>query len=60
MSLYYRKHRLYPQKLALTSPTCGGPSVGIVRLWAKATEFSLVNVDLYSHSPIRLHGVVLN
>ena len=30
---------LYPQKLALTSPTGGGRSVGIVRSWTKATEF---------------------
>jgi len=29
---------LYPQKLALTSPTGGGRSVGIVRVWTKATE----------------------
>jgi len=29
---------LYPQKLALTSPTGGGCSVGIVRLRTKATE----------------------
>jgi hypothetical protein len=28
--------------LALTSPTSGGRSVGIVRLWSTATEFSLV------------------
>ena len=33
---------LYPQKLALTSPTGGGRSVGIVRSQTKATEFSLV------------------
>ena len=33
---------LYPQKLALTSPTGGGCSVGIVRSRTKATEFSLV------------------
>jgi len=33
---------LYPQKLALTSPTGGGRSVGIVRVRTKATEFSLV------------------
>ena len=33
---------LYPQKLALTSPTGGGRSVGMVRLRTKATEFSLV------------------
>jgi len=32
---------LYPQKLALTSPTGGGRSVGIVRVRTKATEFSL-------------------
>ena len=33
---------LYPQKLALTSLTGGGRSVGIVRTRTKATEFSLV------------------
>jgi hypothetical protein len=31
--------------LALTSPTGGGRSVGIVRLLTKATEFSLVLVE---------------
>jgi hypothetical protein len=31
---------LYPQRLALTSPTTGGLSVGIFRLRTKATEFS--------------------
>ena len=31
----------YPQKLALTSPTGGGRSVGIVRVRTKATEFVL-------------------
>jgi len=30
---------LYPQKLALTSPTGGGRFVGIVRSRTKATEF---------------------
>jgi len=35
---------LYPQKLALTSPTGGGRSVGIVRVRTKAMEFSLVLV----------------
>ena len=33
---------LYQQKLALTSPTGGGRSVGIVRVRTKDTEFSLV------------------
>jgi hypothetical protein len=31
---------LYPQKLALTSPTSGGRSVGIVRSRPQATEFN--------------------
>ena len=31
---------LYPQKLALTSPTGGGRSVDIVRVRTEATEFS--------------------
>jgi hypothetical protein len=35
---------LYPQKLALTSPTNGGRSVSVVRSWTQATEFSLVFV----------------
>jgi hypothetical protein len=30
----------YPQKLALTSPTSGGRSVGIARSWTQAREFS--------------------
>jgi hypothetical protein len=34
------RNTLYRQKLALTSPTSGGCSVGIVRLQTKATEFS--------------------
>jgi len=33
---------LYPQKLALTSPTGGGCSVGIVRVRTKATEFFFI------------------
>ena len=37
---------LYPQKLALTSPTGGGRSVGIVLSRIKATEFSVVLVHL--------------
>ena len=39
---------LYPQKLALTSPTGGGRSVGIVRSRTKATE--LVNNKTRSQS----------
>jgi hypothetical protein len=38
--LRWPRDTLYPQKLALTSPISGGRSVGIVRLWTKATEFA--------------------
>ena len=37
---------LYSQKLAITSPTGGGRSVGVVRVRTKATEFSLVLVGV--------------
>ena len=40
---------LYPQKMALTSPTGGGRSVSMVRSRTKATEFSLVFL-VYMHS----------
>ena len=39
---------LYPQKLALPSPTGGGRSVGIVRSRTKATEFSLVYIYVHN------------
>jgi len=38
---------LYLQKLALTSPTGGGRSVGMVRSRTKATEFSFFSLCLY-------------
>jgi len=41
---------VYPQKLALTSPTGGGRSVGIVRVRTKTTEFSLVKIQVVPHS----------
>ena len=45
---------LYPQKLALTSPTGGGRSVGIVRSWTKATEY--IKIDfLLRIEKIRVH-----
>jgi hypothetical protein len=37
--LHWPHDTVYPQKLALTSPTSDSRSVGIVRLWTKATEF---------------------
>ena len=44
----------YPQKLALTSPTGGGRSVGIVRSRTKATEFGVVqSLDSIKYSLIQ-------
>ena len=37
----------YPQKLVLTSPAGGGRSVSIVRSRTKATEFSLVTINMF-------------
>ena len=42
---------LYPQKLALTSPTGGGRSVGIVRVRTKAMEFFLCRLRSMQASP---------
>jgi hypothetical protein len=39
-SLRWPRDIIYPQTLALGSPTSGGHSVGIVRSRTKATEFS--------------------
>jgi hypothetical protein len=44
------KTPLYPQKLALTSPTSGGLSVGIVRSRTKATELVLVVILAFNCS----------
>jgi len=41
---------LYPQKLALTSPTGGGRSVGIVRVRTKTTEES-VTINRLENAP---------
>jgi hypothetical protein len=54
---------LYPQKLALTSPTSGGRSVSIVRSRTKATELLLLllfrktNTDLI---PLEINGILVN
>ena len=39
---------LYLQKLALTSPTGGGRSVGIVRVRTKATELKKIKLNFCS------------
>jgi hypothetical protein len=46
--LPWPRDTLYPRKLAVTSPTSGGRSVGIVRSRTKAAEFSLVFLFLYN------------
>jgi hypothetical protein len=42
--LRWPRDTIYPPKLALTSPTSGGRSIGIVRSRTKATEFSFLIV----------------
>jgi hypothetical protein len=44
-SLRLPRNTLYPHRLALTSPTSGGRSVGIVRLRTTATKFSFLYND---------------
>jgi hypothetical protein len=39
--LCWPRNTLYPQKMALTSPTSGSRSVSIVHLWTKVMEFVL-------------------
>jgi hypothetical protein len=50
----WQRGTLYPQKkLALSSPTSGGRSVGIVRSRIQATEFLF-----FTSTPLRLHVLV--
>jgi hypothetical protein len=49
---------LYPQKLALTSPTSGDRSVGIVRLRVKATEFYFIPIRILSLVGVTIDGVL--
>jgi hypothetical protein len=46
----------YPQKLALTSPTCGGRSVGIVRSRTKAAEFSFERFEMWRETVDTVDG----
>jgi hypothetical protein len=47
------RNTLYPHKLAPTSPTSGGRSVGIVRSRTQATEFSF-SLESSKEKPIVL------
>jgi hypothetical protein len=65
--LRWSRDTLYPQKLALTSPTCGGRLVGIIRLRTKTTELTyafyaiLISVaTICSINKLRFGGLVLN
>jgi hypothetical protein len=54
--LRWPRDTLYPQKLALTSPTNGGRLVGVVRLRSKATEFFMGYLTLLS-AALTVQGV---
>ena len=51
---------LYPQKLALTSPTGGGRSVGIVRSRTKATESVIILGRHYTGSLVAVKSRTKN
>jgi hypothetical protein len=56
--LRWPRDTLYPQKLALTTPTSGGRSVDIVRLRTKATEFDICrSYDNETGSPLNSNPV---
>jgi hypothetical protein len=46
--LQYPRNTLYPQKLALTSPTSDGRLIGIVRSRTQATEFFSIKTQLHN------------
>jgi hypothetical protein len=51
--LRWPRDTLYLQKLALTSPTCGGHSASIVRLPTKTTEF-FFNMSIHMRTSVAL------
>jgi hypothetical protein len=53
--LRWPRDTLCPQKLALTSPTWGGRSVGIVRLRTKEKSFSLLGQEATTSNISFLH-----
>jgi hypothetical protein len=72
--LRWPRDTLYPQNIALTSPTSGSRSVGIVRLRTKASEFvvcfahtnhlcvpydSSVNSDYFPHQHYHISSSLL-
>jgi hypothetical protein len=48
---------LYPHKLAITSPTSGGRSVGIVRSRTQTMEFSFFRWKNYFSQLLNVHNV---
>jgi hypothetical protein len=72
--LRWPRDTLYPQKFALTSPTSDGPSVGVVRLRTKSTDFVFrtftefylrmkmneVDTEMFIHPPSQLVAILHN
>jgi hypothetical protein len=59
---HWPRGTLYPQKLALTSPTSSGCSVGSVRSWTQAMEFifSLINpLTIFCHKWLWMYSSLL-
>jgi hypothetical protein len=55
--LRWPRDTLYPQKSALTSLTCGGRSVGIIRLWTKG--HGVLN-DVAISDSVAAHGGLIS
>jgi hypothetical protein len=55
-SLRWPRNTLHQQRLALTSPTSGGHSLGIVRLRTTATEFSFFLYSLECDRVMTING----
>jgi hypothetical protein len=45
--LRWPRDTFYPHKLAITSPTSGGRSVGIVRSRTQTMEFFFININCH-------------
>jgi hypothetical protein len=57
---HWAHNTLYPQKLALTSPTSDGRSVGIVRSRAKATEFILLRTIFLKYERVEIKSLYVS
>jgi hypothetical protein len=56
---HWPRGTLYQQKLALTSSTSGSRSIGIVRSWTQATEFSFIYIFFHLRNTYLMNLLVI-